>query len=237
MSIRFTSPSLGPAHGDARPGAIGTVRAVLLPIMPQKVSPGYTRFVRILKVLLPALAVTLVAIVVLWPQLMKEDDRFHVGIADVDVGPDDGPSMINVRYLGTDSRQQPYVITADLARNVDSDGARVALAAPKADILLADGTWLIMSASEGLYERKGQTLELSGEVNLFHDSGYEFRTDHAVIDLDAGQARGERPVRGQGPFGDLSAEGFRITDQGKTLVFPGPARAIFYPLQDEGKAP
>ena len=41
---------------------------------------------------------------------------------------------------------------------------------------------------------------------------------------------GDEPVRGQGPFGTLEAEGFRILDRGKRLVLSGKSRLVLYPV-------
>lgn len=244
MAIRFKrlfgrtegrSGRAAPMGDKTRPrtsmGAIG--RGALLPVVPRRASVAYTRFVYAMKLVLPAVAVVLVILVVAWPQLTREDKSFRIGIADVDVATGEEPSMVNARYTGTDDKKQPYTITADLARNLDAQGRRVLLDAPKADILLEDGTWLIMSAAEGIYQKNDETLDLTGRVTLFHDSGYEFRTERATIDLNLGEARGDMPVQGQGPFGDLTADGFVVRDQGRTLAFTGNARAVLYPAQEK----
>ena len=80
------------------------------------------------------------------------------------------------------------------------------------------------------YSLRTQTgLELTGTVNLFHDSGYEFHTTSAIFDLMAGDAIGQEPVTGQGPFGQLSAAGFRIHNQGERVELVGQSRVIIHP--------
>ena len=100
---------------------------------------------------------------------------------------------------------------------------------PKADITLDDGTWLVLTAKNGVFRQVKKTLDLTGAVNLFHDSGYEFQTSKAKIDLQKGLARGSAPVRGQGPFGELQGEGFRLLNKGKTIVFTGKSKLVIYP--------
>ena len=77
--------------------------------------------------------------------------------------------------------------------------------------------------------RQNETLTLNEQVNLFHDSGYEFRTESAVIDLTKGTASGTVSVAGQGPFGNLKAEGFRLVDKGKTIYFMGKSKLTVFP--------
>ena len=86
-----------------------------------------------------------------------------------------------------------------------------------------------MTATNGNFNRDDQLLELTGNVNLFHDSGYEFRTESAVFDLTAGDATGTEPVEGQGPFGHLKAEGFRIYNRGERVEFTGKSKLTINP--------
>lgn len=142
--------------------------------------------------------------------------------------------MVNPRFVGTDSENKPYSITADLARSLgdlkSKDApASIELEMPKADITLDDGTWLVLTAETGLLAQYDNSLNLEGAVNLFHDSGYEFRTQKAAIDLTSGIASGNLPIQGQGPFGVLNAEGFRLVDKGKTIYFSGKSKLILHP--------
>jgi lipopolysaccharide export system protein LptC len=103
------------------------------------------------------------------------------------------------------------------------------LEAPKADITLAGGAWVAVTADSGLYDRDAGNLKLTGAVDLFHDAGYQFRTTEATIDLNTGDAEGAKPVQAQGPFGELSAEGFKMIDEGRTVFFEGHAKMRVYP--------
>lgn len=197
-------------------------------VVPQRVV-GYSRFVSLAKKLLPVVAILLMVLVVMWPHLQKKDERFRIGFAAIKEQESESPSMVNPRYLGTDDDAQPFSITADLAKNLMSGDSVIELEMPKADITLDDGTWLVLTAQTGLYNRGSQTLDLVGAVNLFHDSGYEFRTSRAYIDLNSGIATGTEPVEGQGPFGSLAADGFRLIDKGKTILFTGKARLEVFP--------
>ena len=75
------------------------------------------------------------------------------------------------------------------------------LQGPKVDVMMQNGSWAAITAKDGFYNHKRQLLELTGGVNLFHDTGYEFRTKNTVVDLRAGDARGVDPIEGQGPLG------------------------------------
>ena len=189
----------------------------------------YSRFVRMMKFLLPAVAALLIALILVWPYLKTEDIGFRISFAALTADQTEDPSMVNPRYLGIDKDNQSFSITADLARNLGQGSMSVELEMPKADITLEDGSWLVVTAENGIYQRLEQTLKLTGSVNLYHDSGYEFRTAEARVDLEKGTAAGTAPIRGQGPFGDLQAEGFRLIDKGRTIIFTGKSKLVLYP--------
>lgn len=194
---------------------------------------SYSRFVAWMKVLLPFLALGLIALVVLWPQL-KTDDTFRIGFATVRLSGDAEPGMDNVRYVGTDDNRQPYSVTADLARLVDGEEGTVDMEMPKADLTLEDGTWLVLTADSGRYLRHGAHLDLEGGVNLFHDTGYEITTDKLAVELKQGVATSATPLSGHGPFGELKAQGLRLIDKGQVIYFTGPAQLTLYPVARDG---
>ncbi len=190
---------------------------------------GYSRFVTWTKVLLPVIALALIVLVVVWPYLKLADTRFSIGFTALKVGNVEDPAMINPRFLGADKDKQTFSITADIAKNLLNAEKSVELEMPKADISLDDGSWLVVTAKNGTYVRQNETLTLNESVNLFHDSGYEFRTESVDIELTKGTVTGSVLIEGQGPFGKLQAQGFRLVDKGKTIYFTGKSKLTIYP--------
>lgn len=178
-----------------------------------------------MKVILPVLAILLLAMVTVWPQFQRLDS-FRIEVAAV--GPAGGgkPQVLNARLLGVDEEARPFQITAELGTSVEGAAGEkmYKLDKPKADITLEDGSWIALTADNGLFERDSQTLFLSGRVNLFHDSGYELTTETATVDVKARSAEGYEHVEGHGPLGLLESEGFRILDRGETIIFTGRSR-------------
>ncbi|MCW8836505.1 MAG: LPS export ABC transporter periplasmic protein LptC [Rhodospirillales bacterium] len=196
---------------------------------PRRESGGYSRFVVSMKLVLPILALLLIGLVVVWPQLQGVDHRFRIGFSGTDAREAADLNMVNARYMGTDAENRPFTITADIARNLTPSARLVNLELPKADIVLEDGTWLVMTADTGEYDQTAKTLLLKGGVNMFHDTGYEMNTSSAIMDLSSGDALGKEPVAGQGPFGELRSEGFRMIDKGKKIIFTGKAHLVVLP--------
>ncbi|MBL4614052.1 MAG: LPS export ABC transporter periplasmic protein LptC [Magnetovibrio sp.] len=196
----------------------------------QRSGRSYSRFVSGMKVLLPFLALGLVALIIIWPRL-KSDDTFRIGFSSVRLSGSSEPGIDNARYMGTDENRQPYTVTADLAR-IEADG-QYSLEMPKADLTLDDGTWLVLTANTGRFRQGQQELELQGDVNLFHDTGYEISTDELLLDLQRNVAESHTPVTGHGPFGELKAQGLKLIDKGRIIYFTGPAQLILFPAQGD----
>lgn len=181
--------------------------------------------VRLAKLLLPLLGVALLVGIAVWPEIDRMEDRARVSFRRVaNTGPD-AVRVVEPRYQGIDEQNRPYTVTAEVAAQTDSPDI-IDLSRPRADIVMTDGSWVLLESREGRYDRKGSLLDLSGEVTLWQDGGNMLVTDAAEIQLRDGSASGDRPVAAQGPFGTLVSEGFRLTDRGQIVIFTGRARAV-----------
>jgi lipopolysaccharide export system protein LptC len=189
----------------------------------------YSIFVGFMKVLLPALAAALMLLVVAWPQFTIDDGGFRLSVSKLAPDQADSLTMLNARFDGLDEKDRPYTLTADMATQSDSDEDLVELELPKADITLEDGTWLALTARSGEYRQQSRILDLAGSVSLFHDQGFELRTEAARVDFAKGLAEGAQPVQGQGSAGFIEAEGFRVLDRGARIIFTGKAHMIVNP--------
>lgn len=182
-----------------------------------------TKLVNTAKVALPVLAAALIGLIAVWP-LFSGQSELRPG-----EGPDAGRlEMVDARYLGTDASRRPFEVRAERADHVGSDTV-VDLTNPEAHMVLNGGRWLTVAAERGRYDQRTGRLTLEGNVNLFHDGGYEFSTEAAELDTERGIAWGNTPVDGQGPIGSIDAGGFRVLEDGATVVFTGRARLHVVP--------
>jgi len=86
-----------------------------------------------------------------------------------------------------------------------------------------------------MYQPSAQQLDLFGRVELFQDKGNTFRTDSAHVDIANGTAEGNDPIEGNGPFGDIRAEGFRIEERGDVVHFFGRSSVDINPREAREK--
>lgn len=225
-----TRPPAGPAPRRQR---ARLTRFVSASMRRRRHSLSYSRFVWLMKVVLPATAVALAGLVLFWPQLNPLDNRFRLKPVQVSIDDLENLRMVSPRFVGTDERNQPFSITADQATQEVGSSDVTALSNPKGDLTLNNGSWIALTAADGLYHKQGRTLDLWNQVNVFHDAGYEIKTKRATADLALGNVAGDAPVEGQGPDSQLRGQGFRIYDKGARLTVTGKSRLVLYPTPPE----
>ena len=186
----------------------------------------YSRFVSMMKVILPSLAAALLSLVVIWPQLSSLDSGFNLGFSGIDLKTTDMLAMQNPRYYGTDDNNLPFSVTAVVATQIDAENMVLSLEKPAADLTQKDGGSVILNADIGLFRQKENILDLMGGVDLYKSDGYEMHTESVRLNTKDGSGVGDDPVRGQGPGGTIEGEGIRLWDGGKRIMFTGRAKAV-----------
>lgn len=196
----------------------------------------YSRFVAWMRRMLPAIAIGLLLLIAAWPRLQTAVERLRIRLPRLDMSQAGDLRMVGLRYTGYDKHGQPVTITSETARQ--RPGGRddvVELQAPKADLTTQAGTWIAITAETGMYQPGEQQLDLFGSVELFQDKGNSFRTDSAHVDIAKGTAEGSDAVEGNGPFGNVRAEGFRIEERGDVIQFLGKASVVVNSREAEEK--
>jgi lipopolysaccharide export system protein LptC len=188
----------------------------------------YSRFVGVMKRTLPIGAAAIVAAVIAYSVVPRNQDRFsllnqRMGNLRNDL------AMTKPRLTGTDARGNPFVITADAAIQDPANRHRATLKQVQADMQFDGLHWLNASADTGLFDMDAGTLKLDGGIALYTDSGYELHTKSADADLRNNIFQGHEKVAGHGPLGSLSADRFQIDRLKKHLTLNGHVHMIMYP--------
>lgn len=195
----------------------------------------YSRFVGWAKLVLPLGAGGLLLVLAGWPYLSSGFDRLRLVFPKLDQAQVRDLRMVNPRFSGVDKEKRPFTLTADTARQNPENNDLVGLEVPKADIMTKEGAWVVVTGKTGIYQPDSHFLDLFGNVTLFHDKGYEFHTEQARVDLNAGSAEGEQHIDGAGPAGTIVGEGFRILKNGQTVLFTGKSKLVMNAANSEAK--
>lgn len=196
---------------------------------------GYSLFVRLMKWGLPLVALVIVGVLI---SRFQENTAPTPSISGTPaVTPEGQIALVGARYEGVDDKHRPFRVTADEASHALTGKDNVSLKKPMADMALGDNSWIAASADQGEYARDAAELALSGNVRIFHDSGYELLMDEVLIHLKTSAAESKKAVKAQGPAGLLEAASLDITQQGDSIVFKGPAKLTLFPSAFKGAAP
>jgi lipopolysaccharide export system protein LptC len=185
-----------------------------------KKARGPRRVVGGLRLVLPLTSLLVLFVLVLWPAI----DPNKITRAILKNAPD--LVIDNLHFNGLDSKNQPYSIGAAKATRPAGVQNIFDLEKPEGEITLDTGAWISGKAQYGRFDHDKHKLWLGGDVQLFHDKGYQFTSDEAQIDLNENYAWGEKPVLIQGDFGEIRGQGFRLLDNGHTMIITGPASAL-----------
>jgi len=186
---------------------------------------GYSRFIRRTRLVLPIIALILIAVVLSWPNMDVNKDFI---IEDTSGSPQDAASnaLINPRFESVDPNNQPYTIIAARAVQSQDNENLVLLEKPSGDITLNSGNWLAIEADKGAYRQSEQQFLLQDNVNIFHDEGYQLQTAQLHLDFIKNMAWSDHDVRALGPRGTIEATGLQASGKDELIIFHGPAKMV-----------
>ena len=182
----------------------------------------YSSFVRAAKIALPAAAAALLLAVFAWPEVEDALPAGWNGNVSARF------AMTNVEAFGWDE-DRPYSVRSASVRRLGVEGQRFLMERPRAWLVLPDGAWLSGSGESGVVDWAMRTVNLSGEVQIRHETGYALRTGEARVNLAERTAAGDRPVEGDGNDGSFRAQGFRVLDGGNRIQLIGRSTIRFDP--------
>ncbi len=177
-----------------------------------------SRRVGLLKIGLPIIAVTIIAVGVALTWLARSmPDDLSVASTSIDDG---RVVMQDPRMSGVDNKNRPYQLIAERAFQ-SLKGGGVDLEKLSAKVAVSDDTEASIKAAAGHYDQANQDLTLSGGIGVETTSGITIQMASAMIDFDGGNLDGQGPVRIETPNQTIEASSLKLSDGGKTLSFGG----------------
>jgi len=179
----------------------------------------HARRVLIFKHALPVFAFLLASVIVAWPLLVPDKERFDLPIQKVGAKT---PSvdMENVRFFSKDDKNRTMTVTATSVKEIDSDKQIARLETPVGVYTLSDGDILTSKTSYGLAYQKDKYFMFDQPITSTTKSGYTATNRHVKATYD-GVLDSDHPVKIKGPAGTLSAQGFHLQNKGNLIDFKG----------------
>jgi len=188
--------------------------------------PGYTRFVRYLKIVLPMAAIVLLSTIFLIDQDRIDFDENLLG--DLPTGLDFDQGVLSPRLAGELTDGTPYSLQAEFAVP-STDGYRMREVTARVERY---GDPVQMTAAEGAYAGSDKRLILSGGVDLSTRGGIRLTTQIAEIGLQDRALTLPEPLDLTAPGAHLRANSLRTeqTPAGDDMIwFEGDVRLSITP--------
>ncbi len=188
----------------------------------------YSRFVRFMRIALPASAALMSLAVVMW-LIIGNNRPISAAESGVVVPPDGQATMENVSFLVSTGTDHVFIIRARRARYTQDNQNSIHLDGITGNLTMADGGTTSISSRSGLYDVKKQTLLLGTDVVLAAANGVRLHGQDVWFHSESGEAGSDQAVRVFGSGLDFTAQGFHSAGNGGSLFFTGPVRVILVP--------
>ena len=181
----------------------------------------HSRLVRITRVGLP-LAIVLSAAVYgtyHWVDPMRVLSRLPIS-ADAMLVSGTKIVMRQPRLAGYTKDERPYTVTAHTAAKDLANPDLLELEHIRATITMQDGRNVELTATEGLYNGKTDTLRLDKSV-VVSSPDYQITLREAVANIKAGSVISEQPVEVKMLQGTVNANRLEVAESGAVIRFDG----------------
>ncbi|MCK5384992.1 MAG: LPS export ABC transporter periplasmic protein LptC [Alphaproteobacteria bacterium] len=187
---------------------------------------GYSKFVRLMRLVLLLSALSLVAVLYLRSgleeQVIKPMEEVIKAprLRDHSIARNE---LLNPKFESTSKQNFPYEITAQRAVQGEMNKNLIILERPVGRITMEDGMHVVLQSVAGAYRQDTGRFFLEGDVYFEHNGGYTLHMQEAHIDLKKGFAWSEKDIAGQGPDMKIAARGVRVNNKTGEVFFTGPA--------------
>ncbi|WP_192183394.1 LPS export ABC transporter periplasmic protein LptC [Mesorhizobium amorphae] len=182
----------------------------------------HSRRVRVLKFAVPLLAAI---IAVAFPVYSYLAAPVSISVqADGSAFSDGKLVMANPKLNGFTKQKLPYSLTALRAiQDVGKQGI-IDLEGINAKLPLAPDNVATVNATRGIYDRAGNTMNLTSDVTVTTTDGIEAKLKSIFLDMGKGTMKTNDPVDVSRGGSRITADTMSIQDNGKVLVFENRVR-------------
>jgi lipopolysaccharide export system protein LptC len=185
----------------------------------------HSRWVRILRIALPAAVAVAVVVVFLLTYFnpLRMLAKLPINIGDLVVS-GTKITMERPHLSGFTRDARAYELSADAAAQDLTKPDIVELHNIHGKVEMQNKSTLSMSAVLGIYDSKGETLKLERNIDLSSSTGYAGHLSEALIDIRKGHVVSNKPVQVKLLQGKLDANRLEIVNSGEVVRFDGGVR-------------
>jgi lipopolysaccharide export system protein LptC len=182
----------------------------------------HSRLVRFLRIMVPAVVVMIAIAVFLATYFnpLRMLTKLPINISDLVVS-GSKITMQQPRLSGFTRDSRAYEVSAANAAQDLTKPNIVELHDIRAKVQMQDNSTLHMTAVEGVYNSKLETLRLDKNIELSSTTGYAGHLSEAMIDIRQGHVVSDHPVHVKLLQGTLDANRLEIINSGQVVRFDG----------------
>jgi lipopolysaccharide export system protein LptC len=182
----------------------------------------HSRLVRFLRIAVPAVVAVLTVAVFLTTYFnpLRMLTKLPINISDLVVS-GTKITMQQPRLSGFTRDSRAYEVSAAAAAQDLTKPNIVELHDIHAKVEMQDKSLLHMTAVEGIYNSKAETLKLDRNIELSSTSGYAGHLSEATVDIRQGHVVSDHPVHVKLLQGTLDANRLEILNSGAVVRFDG----------------
>ena len=184
--------------------------------LPRGKARAHGRFVRMLRWLLPAIMVAVIALLagLVTAHAIRRQAAAHKDVATP-------IRMTNPLFFGRDAQGRPFTLGARQAARDERLFQAVLLKFPSMTFDVGGPHPSTITADSGIYREDTHMLLLRGNVKASDAKASKFATDEALVDTRTGMVSGPASLAGQTSVGDVKSDSFDVFDKGDRVVFKG----------------
>lgn len=188
----------------------------------------HSRRVTLFKHLLPICAFLLTGVMIVWPALNEQKNKFIASVPFKGGIKDTKNDMEQVRFFSKDGHQNPFTVVAESVRETDPSRQIVLLDQPKATYHMKNGTLLTGITSFGMAFQKEKYLYFEEKVDMTSTDGYQGVSSKVICEYEAGRLGSDADVYIKGPAGMLTSQGFYAKDNGDYIHFKNHTETLLF---------
>ncbi len=187
-----------------------------------------TRTVRLIKLLLPAVAAALIGLLIVLPGLQERSGEFQLNITKPKAGELEKLHMENTVFYITDDANRVNNFTAETIDETEAGSKLVKLIRPEGLLPSSDNRWVSIKSPVGFYDQNKKLLWLDNGVKMVYSDGMTATTQTMFYDNATAKVYSLTDVSSEGYFGTLHAEGFEYFKDRKVIVFTGKTKIVIH---------
>lgn len=187
----------------------------------------HSRNVRILKIVLPSLAVAMATVFVF--QSYRSTPPAVDIKADSSAVSDGKLVMANPKLEGFTEENRPYSMSALRAVQDIANEAVVELEGIAATLPIDEKISATIETARGIFDRNSNTLDVNTEINIKTSDGAVAKLTSARIDIASGRMSTDKPVEIHYKGASINSDALSVEENGKLVVFENRVRVHIVP--------